>query len=121
MIAFLMSLAACASLQSAADTTTFDVMTFNVRYDNPLDGDHAWDHRKERVAAIMQRADIIGPPLASKWGVAHQQFLQLLFDGLASAVDPTGPERVDPDVVPAPFHGEGAREGKQSGLAGSEG
>ena len=60
MIAFLMSLAACASLQSAADTTTFDVMTFNVRYDNPLDGDHAWDHRKERVAAIMLRADIIG-------------------------------------------------------------
>ena len=43
-----------------ADTTTVDVMSFNVRYDNPGDGVHAWAHRKEHVAAIMLRADVVG-------------------------------------------------------------
>ncbi len=49
--------ALCLSPSHAAQ---IDVMTFNVRYDNPGDGAHAWEHRKERVASIMARADIVG-------------------------------------------------------------
>ncbi len=43
-------------------------MTFNVRYDNPDDGIHSWVHRKARVAAIVERADVIGVQEA----LAHQ-------------------------------------------------
>jgi len=38
------------------------VMTFNIRFDNPKDGEHAWEHRKEFVADVIQynRAGVIG-------------------------------------------------------------
>ncbi|MBN2417734.1 endonuclease/exonuclease/phosphatase family protein [bacterium] len=38
------------------------VMSFNVRYDNPGDGENAWPQRKERVAATIRfhEADIAG-------------------------------------------------------------
>ena len=35
-------------------------MTFNVRYDNPDDGQNAWPLRKERVARVMERATLVG-------------------------------------------------------------
>ena len=38
------------------------VMTFNIRYNNPNDGEHAWPHRKERVASVIRfhEADLVG-------------------------------------------------------------
>ena len=36
------------------------VITYNIRFDNPADGDNAWNNRKERVADLLQfhQADI---------------------------------------------------------------
>jgi endonuclease/exonuclease/phosphatase family metal-dependent hydrolase len=38
------------------------VMTYNIRFDNPTDGVHAWPNRKELVASVIRfhKADIIG-------------------------------------------------------------
>ncbi len=42
--------------------STIRVMTFNIRYNNPNDGVHAWPHRKERVASVVRfhQADLVG-------------------------------------------------------------
>ena len=41
---------------------TLRVMTFNIRYANPKDGDHIWDNRKEMVASMIRfhGADLVG-------------------------------------------------------------
>src|SRR6056297_3054881 len=41
---------------------TLRVMTFNIRYDNPADGENAWPNRYEFVASTIRlhQADIIG-------------------------------------------------------------
>jgi endonuclease/exonuclease/phosphatase family metal-dependent hydrolase len=38
------------------------VMTFNIRFDNPRDGENAWPHRKDKVASMVRlyAADIVG-------------------------------------------------------------
>ncbi|ARA94372.1 hypothetical protein AWN76_015255 [Rhodothermaceae bacterium RA] len=38
------------------------VMTYNIRYDNPGDGPHAWPHRRDQVASLIRfhGADLIG-------------------------------------------------------------
>ena len=38
------------------------VMTYNIRFDNPADGVHAWPNRKDLVASVIRfhKADIIG-------------------------------------------------------------
>jgi endonuclease/exonuclease/phosphatase family metal-dependent hydrolase len=38
------------------------VMSFNIRYDNPADGEDAWPHRREKVASMVRfhRADVVG-------------------------------------------------------------
>ena len=38
------------------------IMSFNIRYNNPRDGEHAWPYRRDHVAALIQfhRADIVG-------------------------------------------------------------
>lgn len=41
-------------------TTPFGVMTFNVRYANPDDAPNDWTARRDEVAALMARADLIG-------------------------------------------------------------
>ncbi|NQT26015.1 endonuclease/exonuclease/phosphatase family protein [candidate division KSB1 bacterium] len=47
-----------------------NVMTFNIRYDNPDDGPNAWPHRKELVASTIEfhKADVVGMQEA----LAHQ-------------------------------------------------
>jgi len=42
--------------------TPLNVMSFNIRYDNPRDGLNAWDNRKELVIETIrnQKADIVG-------------------------------------------------------------
>nr|WKN36303.1 endonuclease/exonuclease/phosphatase family protein [Tunicatimonas sp. TK19036] len=43
-------------------STHLKVMSFNIRYDNPGDGEHAWDHRKDRVINLIHfyQPDIFG-------------------------------------------------------------
>ncbi len=36
------------------EASELKVMTFNVRYDNPRDGDHSWDARKEAVIRLVK-------------------------------------------------------------------
>jgi len=56
----------------------FTVMTFNVRYDNPDDGESAWAHRISWVADEMSKADLIGVQEA----LSHQvQQLAVVLDG----------------------------------------
>jgi endonuclease/exonuclease/phosphatase family metal-dependent hydrolase len=37
----------------AHDSRSLTVMTYNIRYDNPEDGDNAWIYRKDRVANVF--------------------------------------------------------------------
>lgn len=46
-------MSACGSVSSQ-----MNVMTFNVRYDNPEDGENNWKFRKERVAGVIREHDI---------------------------------------------------------------
>ncbi len=66
---------------STADTTV-RVMTFNIRYNNPNDGEHAWPHRKERVASVIRfhEADIVGVQEALKGQIDE---LEALLPGYA--------------------------------------
>ncbi len=43
-------------------SSSLRVITFNIRYNNPNDGEHAWPNRKERVASLIRfhQADLIG-------------------------------------------------------------
>ena len=43
-------------------TPSLKVMTFNIRYDNPGDGEHSWEYRKQRVTNILQfyNANVFG-------------------------------------------------------------
>ncbi|MFW6171162.1 MAG: endonuclease/exonuclease/phosphatase family protein [Planctomycetota bacterium] len=50
---------ASASAATEQDTPPVQVMTFNIRYNNPQDGENAWPHRKDMVADIIgEGADI---------------------------------------------------------------
>jgi endonuclease/exonuclease/phosphatase family metal-dependent hydrolase len=51
---------------------TFQVMTFNIRYDNPNDGENAWPNRKDIVASMIRfyGADMVGIQEALKNQVA---------------------------------------------------
>ena len=40
--------------------TTLQVMSFNIRYDTPQDGEHNWKFRREEVAETVRMADIAG-------------------------------------------------------------
>ena len=42
--------------------SAFRAMSFNIRYDNPADGEDAWPHRREKVASMVRfhRADVVG-------------------------------------------------------------
>jgi endonuclease/exonuclease/phosphatase family metal-dependent hydrolase len=50
------------------DSTSVNVMSFNIRYNNPDDGENAWPHRKELVAntILFHRADLVGVQEALK-------------------------------------------------------
>ena len=49
-------------------------MSYNIRYDNPGDGDRAWDSRKEEVAALIR---FYNPALLGLQEVLHGQLLYL--------------------------------------------
>ncbi len=59
-----------------------DLMTFNIRYDNPADGEHRWDRRKEMVSAAI--LDTHPHVLAVQEALPHQRaFLQDILPGYA--------------------------------------
>ncbi len=47
---------------SHEDAASLGIMTFNIRYDNPGDGDHRWELRKDWVAEIIltEAPDVVG-------------------------------------------------------------
>ncbi len=50
------------ALSLVAQPAALNVMTFNIRFDNPDDGFNAWPHRKELVKSMIRyhEADIVG-------------------------------------------------------------
>jgi len=54
------------------------MMTYNIRFDNPADGVHAWPNRKELVASVIRfhKADIIGVQEALEYQI--QDLMELL-------------------------------------------
>ena len=71
----LFSLVWSAYQSGSAPEATVDVMTFNIRYNNPSDAEHAWPRRKERVARIMGDADLIGVQEALKGQIVDLEVL----------------------------------------------
>lgn len=65
-----MALAAALALSVATPDSTLRVMSFNVRFDNPRDGVHAWTHREDAVVDLLRAyaPDLIGlqEPLRSQ-------------------------------------------------------
>ena len=55
-------LLAAAAFTACGSATTLSVMTFNMRYDNPEDGQNNWRFRRERVAGVIkaQEVDVLG-------------------------------------------------------------
>ena len=49
-------------IHAAQSENDIRVMTFNIRYDNPADGQNAWSHRKENVGTMLKyyEPDILG-------------------------------------------------------------
>lgn len=67
----LLALAACANIRkepgllelvTGMPEVRLRVLSFNIRFDNPADGDNRWEKRRELVATIIreQRPDIVG-------------------------------------------------------------
>lgn len=50
------------------------VLSYNIRYNNPHDGANAWPHRRERVAALLQKYQ---PALIGLQEVLHGQLMRL--------------------------------------------
>lgn len=58
-----LALAACATpVEPTADVQPLRAMTFNIRYDNPGDGEDAWPKRREAVATLIRfyAPDVLG-------------------------------------------------------------
>jgi endonuclease/exonuclease/phosphatase family metal-dependent hydrolase len=51
------------------------LLSYNVRYDTPVDGEHGWPHRRERVATLLARYQ---PDLIGLQEVRHNQLHDLL-------------------------------------------
>lgn len=88
-------------------TDWLSVMTFNVRYDNPDDGDHRWEHRREAVANTVRfrGPDLVGlqEPLADQLAFLDEHLPDFEFvgdgriDGEDGEFSPVGyrPDRFD--------------------------
>ncbi len=62
-------------MATAAVAQPVKVMTFNIRYDNPGDGPNAWDHRKEKVFALIRKYD---PDIIGLQEALHHQLQDLV-------------------------------------------
>ncbi|MCD8276004.1 MAG: endonuclease/exonuclease/phosphatase family protein [Alistipes sp.] len=54
----LIYLLAAVAFTACGSATSFSVMTFNMRYDNPEDGENNWRFRRERVAEVIKAQDV---------------------------------------------------------------
>jgi len=70
MLLFNLLLASLLPLTPAKVDPAFRAMTWNIRYDNPLDGPDAWSARRERVSGLIRyhAPDVLG----IQEGLAHQ-------------------------------------------------
>lgn len=69
----LLCMAGCASIKSLSPVKS--AMTFNIRYDNPGDGENRWDNRKEELVGLLAyyHPDVFG----LQEGLVHQlQYVQ---------------------------------------------
>ena len=62
IISFVLCCILIASATAAAEETALRIMSFNIRYDNPGDGDDAWPNRRDMAASMIRfhGADIAG-------------------------------------------------------------
>ena len=58
----LIYLLAAVAFTACGSATSLSVMTFNMRYDNPEDGQNIWRFRRERIAGVIkaQEVDVLG-------------------------------------------------------------
>lgn len=49
---------AAVAFTACGSATSLSVMTFNMRYDNPEDGENNWRFRRERVAEVIKAQDV---------------------------------------------------------------
>ena len=58
----LIYLLAAVAFTACGSATSLSVMTFNMRYDNPEDGQNNWRFRRERIAGVIkaQEVDVLG-------------------------------------------------------------
>ena len=58
----LIYLLAAVAFTACGSATSLSVMTFNMRYDNPEDGQNNWRFRRERIAGVIkaQEIDVLG-------------------------------------------------------------
>ena len=58
----LIYLLAAVAVTACGSATSLSVMTFNMRYDNPEDGQNNWRFRRERIAGVIkaQEVDVLG-------------------------------------------------------------
>ena len=54
----LIYLLAAVAFTACGSATSLSVMTFNMRYDNPEDGQNNWRFRRERVAEVIKAQDV---------------------------------------------------------------
>ncbi|HVR44292.1 MAG TPA: endonuclease/exonuclease/phosphatase family protein [Thermoanaerobaculia bacterium] len=61
-LAISLLLAGCGSQPAPAEEASLRVMSFNIRFDNPGDGENAWPHRRDVVASQIRShgADLVG-------------------------------------------------------------
>lgn len=93
MALLIVAVAGCSPSQDSeedASDRTVNVMTFNIRYDNPGDGEDAWPLRKEWVGQLIDssEADIVGLQEA-----LHHQLLDIV--SIATRFDWVGVGRDD--------------------------
>jgi endonuclease/exonuclease/phosphatase family metal-dependent hydrolase len=62
IVAFLLPLVALAQPKAPDTPAPLSVLTFNIRYNNPGDGENAWPHRKAMAAGVIREraADVVG-------------------------------------------------------------
>lgn len=65
------------AITSLGYAQTFDVMTFNLRYDNPGDGVNQWSERKGKVFNLLRKYD---PTLIGVQEALHHQLQDIIHD-----------------------------------------
>lgn len=95
ILAALLMLATASMATAQPADSSLRAMSFNIRFDNPRDGEHAWPHRADRVASVIRfhAPDVVG----------LQEALRRQIDTLAAAL---------PDYA---WFGVGRDDGKDRG------